>query len=97
MAHGGGMGMVQELHKKSIREFFSLFFFTGKLGDGDDIFSGGYVNSLFAMQLIAWLEKEFDVVVADSDLQIGNFNSVSSVAAFIERKTTKTHGEVAAR
>lgn len=91
------MGVVKELSKESIREFFSRFFITTKLGDEDDIFSGGYVNSLFAMQLIAWLEKEFGVVVADSDLQIGNFNSVSAIVAFAERKTKKTHGEVVAR
>jgi acyl carrier protein len=97
MAHGGGMEMVQELNKGSIREFFSRFFITDKLGDADDIFSGGYVNSLFAMQLMAWLEKEFDVVVADSDLQIDNFNSVNSIVAFIERKTTNARGEVVAR
>jgi methoxymalonate biosynthesis acyl carrier protein len=82
--------VTQDLNRKSIREFFSRFFATAKLGDGDDIFSGGYVNSLFAMQLMAWLEKEFDVIVADSDLQIDNFNSVNSIAAFVERKT---HGQ----
>jgi acyl carrier protein len=89
--------MVQELSKESIRGFFSRFFITTKLGDDDDIFAGGYVNSLFAMQLIAWLEKEFGVVVADSDLQISNFNSVSSIVAFVERKTTKTRGEAVTR
>lgn len=89
--------MTQDPNKRSIREFFSRFFVTEKLGDEDDIFSSGYVNSLFAMQLIAWLEKEFGVIVADSDLQIANFNSVSSIATFIERKTTRAHGEVVVR
>ena len=91
------MGVVQKLSKESIRAFFSRFFATKQLGDEDDIFSGGYVNSLFAMQLIAWLEKEFGVVVADSDLQIGNFNSVNAIVAFVERKTGKNHAEVVVR
>jgi methoxymalonate biosynthesis acyl carrier protein len=89
--------VAQELDKKRIREFFSRFFLTAKLGNEDDIFSGGYVNSLFALQLIAWLEKEFDVVVADDDLQIGNFNSVNSIALFIDRKTPQSRGEVVTR
>jgi acyl carrier protein len=97
MDHGGGMVMVQELSRERIRAFFSRFFSTEKLGDADDIFAGGYVNSLFAMQLMVWLEKEFDVVVADSDLQIGNFNSVSAIVAFVERKTVTTNGTVVAR
>ena len=69
-----------------IREFFSRFFQLGNLSDTDDIFAAGCVNSLFAMQLIAWLEKEFDLAVEDEDLQIGNFNSVSAIAALIHRK-----------
>ena len=88
--------MVQELNREIVRNFFSRFFRTEKLGNDDDIFAGGYVNSLFAMQLIAWLENEFGVVVVDSDLQISNFNSVSSIVAFVERKTIETRGEAVA-
>ena len=69
-----------------IREFFSRFLNTEDLDDTDDIFAGGYVNSLFAMQLIAWLESEFSFIVEDSDLDLGNFNSVAAVAGFIQGK-----------
>lgn len=74
-------------NRKRIREFFGRFFRTAELGDGDDIFASGYVNSLFAMQLIAWIETDFDIGVADSDLQISNFNSVNAIAAFIRSKS----------
>jgi len=74
-------------HKRRIRQFFARFFQHADLGDTDDIFAGGYVNSLFAMQLIAWLEKEFAVAIEDNDLQISNFNSVSAIAGLLERKT----------
>ena len=74
-------------NKARIREFFGRFFPVTALGDSDDIFAGGYVNSLFAMQLIVWLEKDFDITVEDSDLKISNFNSVDSIAALIESKT----------
>jgi methoxymalonate biosynthesis acyl carrier protein len=73
--------------RKRIREFFGRFFRTAELGDGDDIFASGYVNSLFAMQLIVWIEKDFDIGIEDSDLHISNFNSVNSIAAFIESKS----------
>ena len=73
--------------KKRIRDFFARFFRTAELGDGDDIFASGYVNSLFAMQLIAWIETDFGIAVEDSDLQISNFNSVNSITAFINAKS----------
>jgi hypothetical protein len=56
-----------------------------------------FFSRFFSTALIAWLEKEFGVVVADCDLQIGNFNSVSAIVAFAERKANKNHGEVVAR
>ncbi len=75
-----------DAYKSKIRGFFSRFFKTDGLGDKDDIFAGGYVNSLFAMQLIAWLEKDFDIVIEDADLKISNFNSVDAIVALIGRK-----------
>jgi acyl carrier protein len=73
-------------YSKNIRAFFSRFFKTDGLADADDIFAGGYVNSLFAMQLIAWLEKEFSITVEDDDLQLTNFNSVNAITSFIQKK-----------
>jgi acyl carrier protein len=75
-----------EENKVRIRQYFGRFFRTTQLKDTDDIFAAGYANSLFAMQLIAWLEKEFDIAIEDADLQISNFNSVSSVATLIRGK-----------
>ena len=80
-------------YKNDVRNFFSRQFNTEKLSDNDDIFSSGYANSLFAMQLIAWIEKDFDVIVEDDDLQLTNFNSISAVAAFIQKKRSPASAE----
>ena len=71
-----------------IRAFFSRFFRTTDLGDSDDIFALGFVNSLFAMQLVLWLEKEFAITIRDEDLDINNFNSISAISGLIGRKLT---------
>jgi methoxymalonate biosynthesis acyl carrier protein len=78
--------------KARIKNFFSRFFNTEKLRDEDDVFQLGFVNSMFAMQLVAFIEKEFCIVVEDEDLDIENFNSVDALARFIERKTTGAVG-----
>jgi methoxymalonate biosynthesis acyl carrier protein len=74
-------------NKNKITSFFSRFFRTTDLKDSDDIFAQGFVNSLFAMQLVAWLEKEFEIAITDEDLDIQNFNSVNAIAGLIGRKT----------
>jgi acyl carrier protein len=75
-------------NRTKLREFLSRFFRTTALKDSDDIFALGFVNSLFAMQLVTWLEKEFSITISDEDLDIKNFNSIDSLADFISRKTT---------
>lgn len=72
--------------KVKIRAFLSGFFRTAALKDSDDIFALGFVNSLFAMQLVAWLEQSFAITISDEDLDIRNFNSIDALAAFVGRK-----------
>ena len=73
-------------YKQIIRDFFSKYFRTDGLGDADDVFAGGYANSLFALQLIAWMEKEFSIVIEDGDLKLSNFNTIEAIAQTIGRK-----------
>jgi acyl carrier protein len=56
------------------------------LQDDDDIFALGLINSLFAMQMVLWVEKEFGIKVEDEDLDIENFNTINALAGFVERK-----------
>jgi methoxymalonate biosynthesis acyl carrier protein len=69
-----------------IKEFLSRFFKSHDLQPDEDIFSLGFVNSLLAMQLVAFVEKEFGIRVEDADLDLDNFRTVSSIASLVERK-----------
>ena len=64
----------------------SRFFRQHQLADGEDIFALGFVNSLLAMQLVSFIEKEFGVNVSDEDLDLDNFRSVERIDHFVERK-----------
>lgn len=77
--------MTMEENKVRIRQFLSCYF-TANLQDEDDIFQLGFVNSMFAMQLVIFMEKEFGIVIEDEDLEIENFNSVGALARLAERK-----------
>jgi acyl carrier protein len=69
-----------------IREFVVRSFNGQQVADGDDIFALGFANSLFAMQLVAFVEKQFDIEIDSDDLDIDNFRSVSAISSLVERK-----------
>jgi acyl carrier protein len=73
-------------NKQQIREFVSRFVRGHTLGDGEDIFATGFVNSMFAMQLVQFVETTFGITVESDDLDIDNFRSIDAIAALVERK-----------
>jgi acyl carrier protein len=79
--------MDSEQTKQRIREFLSRYVRNHQLSDDDDIFTSGFVNSLMAMQLVLFVQKEFAVTVEDEDLDMSNFRSVNAIADLVERKT----------
>ncbi|HEY9629836.1 MAG TPA: acyl carrier protein [Coleofasciculaceae cyanobacterium] len=74
--------------KDRIKTFLSQFFGNHKLQEDDDIFAAGFVNSMFAMQLILFIEKEFQVTIENEDLDLDNFRTINAIAHLLERKTT---------
>lgn len=54
--------------------------------DDDHIFRKGFVDSLFAVKLLAYLEQEFNIKIGNEDLNIENFHSVNQIISFVESK-----------
>ena len=57
-----------------------------------DIFALGLVNSLFAMQLVNFVETEFGIKVEQEDLEIENFSTINAIAGLIDRKLGSAMG-----
>ncbi|SFB07743.1 acyl carrier protein [Clostridium frigidicarnis] len=72
--------------KQKIREFLGHFFKKAEINDEDNIYELGYVNSLFAMQLVMFIEKEFSINIGNNDLDLNNFSSINAISEFIEKK-----------
>ena len=75
-----------EERKRKIRNFLARFFSKHELRDDEDIFALGFVNSLLALQLVNFLQKEFSIVIADEDLDFENFRTIDSMNLLVERK-----------
>ena len=80
------MAMPTDDLKPRIREFLSRSFDSSALTDDDDIFAAGRVTSLFAMELVVFIEERIGVRLDDADLDRENFKSINSMASLIERK-----------
>jgi len=63
-----------------------------KLKNEDKIFELGFLDSMFALQLVGFIEEKFGVDVNEEDLDIENFSSVNNIAAFIQLKKESRDG-----
>ena len=50
-----------------------------------ELLSGGYVNSLFALEIVMFLEKEFKIRIKRRDINEDNFRTINNMAALVER------------
>jgi len=72
--------------KEEIKKFLSKYIKKTDLEDDMELFTSRLINSLFAMQLVLYLEKQYKIKVENEDLDIKNFNTINLITAFVERK-----------
>jgi acyl carrier protein len=70
-------------YRAPIREFILSRFPDIELKDDEDIFALGFVNSLFAMELVMFVEKTFAIKVPNSDIRIDNFRTVERMGDLV--------------
>ncbi len=52
----------------------------------DRLFSSGLVDSMNIVEIILFVETYFDIQVDPTDLSMDNFDSMASVAGYVENK-----------
>lgn len=72
--------------KEKIKGFLSKFIKITEINDTDNIFEKGLVNSLFAMNLVNFIETEFDISIDNMELDLDNFKDINSIVALVEKK-----------
>jgi acyl carrier protein len=70
---------------EDIRGFVHAKFPHAEIADDQDIFALGFVNSLFAMELVMFIEQRFDFQIANEDLQLSNFRTVAAMERLVAR------------
>ena len=75
-----------------IREFITGRFPQLELADDEDIFAMGFVNSLFAMELVLHVEGLAGVPVPNDELDLNHFRTVDAMVALVGRLTGTSAG-----
>ncbi|WP_394836555.1 acyl carrier protein [Pendulispora rubella] len=83
--------MTTQDNKSKIATYLVRFFPGHELREDEDIFTLGFVSSMFAMQLVTYVEHEFGVEVENEDLELDNFRSIRALDAFVTRKLTRAN------
>ncbi|WP_029145917.1 acyl carrier protein [Microbacterium luticocti] len=56
-------------------------------GSGDSLIESGVIDSTGVLELIEFLEQEFDIAVDDAETVPANLDSVDNLVAFVQRKS----------
>lgn len=76
--------------KQQIRAFLAKYFKEYDLQDDEDIFAVGFVNSLFAMQIVLFVEQQMGISIANDELQLDNFRTINAMTNLIMSKRATT-------
>ncbi|MBF6542266.1 acyl carrier protein [Nocardia brasiliensis] len=71
--------------RSELREFVAKRFPAGELTDDRDIFESGFVNSLFAMELVMFIEQQLGERIPNDELMLDNFRTVDRMLALVGR------------
>lgn len=82
--------MTSDSTRQRIKDFLAHRLSGREIGDDVDVFETGYVNSLFAVQLVAFVEKEFELTLGPDDLEFDNFRTVAAIARLVKSKAVPT-------
>ncbi len=56
------------------------------LADTDSLLENGIMDSTGILELVAFLESEFDIQMSDAEIVPENLDSIAAIAAYLERK-----------
>jgi acyl carrier protein len=62
------------------------------VSNNDNLLESGIIDSLGVLELVSFMQREFAVAAVDEDLTPENFQSINSMAVFVERSLALQSG-----
>ncbi len=79
------MGGITQI-KEKLKSYLTRSIQNHDLKDDDDIIDLGLVHSLFLIQLILFIEKEYGFELEEEDLSVDNYRTINNIAEVINAK-----------
>ena len=75
------------------RERIFQFFVEKKKADGltyeTELLKSKHINSLFALQIVMFVEREFKIKLSKKEISVENFHSINAIAALVDSHLRK--------
>ncbi|MBR5329709.1 MAG: acyl carrier protein [Firmicutes bacterium] len=78
-----------EARKEVIRKFFAEKRKKEVPADDTDLFENGFVDSLFAIEIVVFLEKEFKIKIKNKEITKDNFRNINNIANVVANAKRK--------
>lgn len=81
--------MTEDAVKRRLREFVTKNFYLADPSSFDDASSfldRGVIDSTGVLELVAFVEGEYGITVADDEIVPANFDTINALAGFVVRK-----------
>jgi len=61
-----------------------------EFADEDSLLEEGIIDSLGLLEIVTFIETEFDIAVQDPDVTLDNFGTVSAIASYVAALQAET-------
>jgi acyl carrier protein len=78
------MQIEQKIHEFILKNLY--YAEDNSIADEDSFLETGVVDSMGVMELVAFIQSEFGVEVAQHEIVVENFDSIHKLADFVRRK-----------
>ena len=80
------MSEIEQKIRQFIAENFMLRHDRAELSDTDSLLEAGLIDSTGVLELVGYLESEFQIAVADAEIIPENLDSIRTIIAYIGGK-----------
>ena len=80
------MGQVKDEVRRYIEDNFIMGTRPKPVGDGESFLEGQVLDSTGFLELIAFLEEQYGIAVADEEMAPENLDSIDAIARYVARK-----------
>ena len=88
------MSDVENKVRKFIEDNFLFREDRAALSDSESLLDAGLIDSTGILELVAFLEAEFGIQMADADIVPANLDSVKAIVAYVDGKLARDGREV---